>query len=137
MAQNMGFKTGSIKELANDADVLVDATGDSTNYLNTEYLDLFNNKRVTIVSTSTKLGTNKQNGYINKNRTVFNITGDGMSNMSNEIGGNAHYYMRVTGMTVLYICLKYNKIVNNIDKYTTIRIKKRIKKTVYTLLVIC
>jgi hypothetical protein len=119
MAQNMGFKTGSIKELANDADVLVDATGDSTNYLNTEYLDLFNNKRVTIVSTSTKLGTNKPNGYINKNGTVFNIIGSGMINMSNEIGGNSHHYMRVTGMTVLYICLKYNKIVDNIDKYTS------------------
>ena len=119
MAQNMGFKTGSIKELANDADVLVDATGDYTNYLNTEYLDSFNNKRVTIVSTSTKLGTNKPNGYINKNRTVFNIIGDGMLNMSNEIGGNADYYMRVTGMTVLYICLKYNKIVDNFDKYTS------------------
>jgi hypothetical protein len=119
MAQNMGFKTGSIKELANDADVLVDATGDYTNYLNREYLDSFNNKHVTIISTSTKLGTNKPNGYKNKNGTVFSIIGDGMSNMSYEIGGNSHHYMRVTGMTVLYICLKYNKIVDNIDKYTS------------------
>lgn len=118
IAQNSGLKTGTLKDLAKDADVLIDATGHSNEHLNRKVLDLFFKKNVTILSSSTKLGIKTPNGYVNKNGTVFYIdASQGMINMSYDIGGNSHQFMRVTGLTVLYFCLKYNKICDNIDKY--------------------
>jgi uncharacterized protein len=118
IAKNSGLKTASLDELAKDADVLIDATGDSSEYLNKRVLDLFHKKKVTIISSSTKLGIKAPNGYVNKNGTVFHIDQSrGMINMSHDIGGSSHHFMRVTGLTVLYFCLKYHKIYDNINKY--------------------
>ena len=120
IAQHSGLTTGTLKELAKDADIIFDATGDSSDHLNTKVLDLFLKKHVTIFSSSTKLGINKPNGYVNKHGTIFKIDATkGMITTSYEIGGNSNTFMRVIGLTVLYVCLKYNKICDNIDKYIT------------------
>lgn len=118
IAQNSGLKTGNLQELAEFADVLIDATGDSKEYLNSDFLDLFYKKCVRIFSSSSKLYIKNKNGYVNKHGTVFNIDkSKGMCNMSYGVGGNSHYYMRVTGLTVLYFCVKCNNICDNIQKY--------------------
>jgi hypothetical protein len=117
-AQHSGLKTASLDELAKDADVVFDATGDSSEYLNKRVLDLFYKKKVTILSSSTKLDIKIPNGYVNINGTFFHIDpSKGMINMSYDIGGTSNHFMRVTGLTVLYFCLKYNKICANINKY--------------------
>ena len=120
IAQHSGLRTGTLKELAKDADIVFDTTGDHSEHLNTKVLDLFFKKNVTILSSSTKLGIKKSTGYVNKNGTVFYIhESRGMINMSYEIGGNSNKFMRVKGLTLLYLCLKYHKIYDNIDKYVT------------------
>jgi hypothetical protein len=118
IAQNSGLKVGKLKDLAKNADVVIDATGYWDEYLTQDVLDSFYKSNVTIISSSSKLHIQKINGYVNRNGTSFNIPeSKGMCNMSYGIGGSSNCFMRVTGLTVLYFCLNYNNISNNIHKY--------------------
>ena len=119
IAQNSGLKVGKLTELAKTADVVIDATGYSDEYLTQDVLDSFHKPKVTIISSSTKLYIKNKSGYVNKNGTKFDIPeSKGMCNMSYGIGGNADCYMRVTGLTVLYFCSRYiNATADNIHKY--------------------
>ena len=118
IAQNIGLKVGKLKELAKTADVVIDATGNSDEYLTRDVLESFHKPNVKIISSSTKLYIKNKSGYQNKNGTKFDIPeSKGMCNMSYGIGGNSHCFMRVTGLTVLYFCLRYINISDNIHKY--------------------
>lgn len=116
LALHDGLAVGSLQSLAKKADVLIDATGDTSNVLTLESANFFEKPKVYVVSSSTHdHGISITNGYQNSHGTIFTIDGShGMINMHHKIGGSDDEAMRVTGYSLLYMMEDYPAIIKDL-----------------------